>query len=56
MYQQRWGYKLEDKLYLGLREQKRLNTTELDYIASNESVIGECWIGKDVAESSRGLI
>jgi hypothetical protein len=31
MYQQLWGYKVENKLYLGVREQKRLNTTELDY-------------------------
>jgi hypothetical protein len=30
MYQQLWGYKVEDKLYLGVREQKRLNTTGLD--------------------------
>jgi hypothetical protein len=29
MYQQRWGYKVEEKLYLGVREQKRLNTTDL---------------------------
>jgi hypothetical protein len=29
MYQQLWGYKVEKKLYLGLREQKRLNTTGL---------------------------
>jgi hypothetical protein len=27
MYQQLWGYKVEDKLYLGVREQKGLNTT-----------------------------
>jgi hypothetical protein len=26
-YQQLWGYKVEDKLYLGVREQKRLNIT-----------------------------
>jgi hypothetical protein len=26
MYQQLWGYKVEEKLYLGVREQKRLNT------------------------------
>jgi hypothetical protein len=26
MYQQLWGYKVEDKLYLGVREQKGLNT------------------------------
>jgi hypothetical protein len=30
MYQQVWGYKVEEKLYLGVREQKRLNTTGLD--------------------------
>jgi hypothetical protein len=30
MYQQRWGYKVEEKLYLGVREQKMLNTTGLD--------------------------
>jgi hypothetical protein len=29
MYQQLWGCKVEDKLYLGVREQKRLNTTGL---------------------------
>jgi hypothetical protein len=27
MYQQLWGYKVEEKLYLGVREQKGLNTT-----------------------------
>jgi hypothetical protein len=31
MYQQVWGYKVEDKLYLGAREQKRLNTTALKH-------------------------
>jgi hypothetical protein len=30
MYQQLWGYKVEEKLYLGVREQKRLNTTALE--------------------------
>jgi hypothetical protein len=29
MYQQLWGYKVEEKLHLGVREQKRLNTTAL---------------------------
>jgi hypothetical protein len=29
MHQQLWGYKVEDKLYLGVREQKRLNTAGL---------------------------
>jgi hypothetical protein len=32
MYQQLWGYKVEEKLYLGVREQKRLNTTALDHV------------------------
>jgi hypothetical protein len=27
MYQQLWGHKVEEKLYVGVREQKRLNTT-----------------------------
>jgi hypothetical protein len=31
MYQQLWGYNVEEKLYLGVREQKRLTTTVLDY-------------------------
>jgi hypothetical protein len=31
MYQQLWGYKVEEKLYLGVREQKRLNTTAIEY-------------------------
>ena len=30
MHQQLWGYKVEDKLRLGVRERKRLNTTALD--------------------------
>jgi hypothetical protein len=30
MYQQLWGYKVEEKSYVGVREQKRLNTTGLD--------------------------
>jgi hypothetical protein len=30
MYQQLWGYKVEDELYLGVREQKRLNTTAVN--------------------------
>ena len=27
MHQQLWGYKVEEKLHVGVREQKRLNTT-----------------------------
>jgi hypothetical protein len=34
MFQQLWGYKVEDKLYLGVREQKRLNTTDLEHVFS----------------------
>jgi hypothetical protein len=30
MYQKLWGYKVEEKLYLGVREQKRLKPTGLD--------------------------
>jgi hypothetical protein len=30
MHQQLWGYKVEEKLYVGVREQKRLNTAVLD--------------------------
>jgi hypothetical protein len=29
MHQQLWGYKVEEKLYVGVREQKRLNTAGL---------------------------
>jgi hypothetical protein len=31
IHQQLWGYKVEEKLYLGVLQQKRLNTTGLDY-------------------------
>jgi hypothetical protein len=30
MHPQLWGNKVEEKLYVGVREQKRLNTAELD--------------------------
>jgi hypothetical protein len=30
MHQQLWGYKVEEKLFLGVREQKRLNTTDTE--------------------------
>jgi hypothetical protein len=32
MYQQLWGYEVEEKLYVGVRKQKRLNTTGLECI------------------------
>ena len=30
MQQQLWGYKVEEKLYLGVSEQRSLNTTGID--------------------------
>jgi hypothetical protein len=30
VHQQLWGYKVEEKLYVGVREQKRLNTNDLE--------------------------
>jgi hypothetical protein len=38
MYQQLRGYKVEEKLYLGVREQKILNTTALKYICERSYV------------------
>jgi hypothetical protein len=32
MHQQLWGYKVEEKLYVGVREQKRLDTTGIMFI------------------------
>jgi hypothetical protein len=40
MYQQLWGYEVEEKLYMGVREQKRLNTTGLDDRAISGSIPG----------------
>jgi hypothetical protein len=34
MHQQLWGYKVEEKLNLGVREQNSLNTAALRYITS----------------------
>jgi hypothetical protein len=31
MHQQIWGYKVEEKLYVGVREQKSLTTAALRY-------------------------
>jgi hypothetical protein len=46
MHQQLWGYKVEEKLYVGLREQKRLNTAGLEErnFADNQNVPLECYI------------
>jgi hypothetical protein len=32
MHQQLWGYKVEEKLYVGVREQKRLSTAAVDEV------------------------
>jgi hypothetical protein len=40
MYQQLWGYKVEDKFYLGAREQKRLNITGLNHICTGLAQAG----------------
>jgi hypothetical protein len=47
MYQQLRGYKVEEKLYLGVREQKRLNTTALRYCVVWTHCIGslKSWTG-----------
>jgi hypothetical protein len=44
MHQQLWGYKVEEKLYVGVREQKRLNTTGLGYTAIKPHVRMYCAI------------
>ena len=31
MYQQLWGHKVEEKIYLGVRERKRFNITGLTH-------------------------
>jgi hypothetical protein len=35
MHQNLWGHKVEQKLYLWVREQKRLNTTALEDMVMN---------------------
>jgi hypothetical protein len=43
MHQQLWGYKVEEKLYLGVREQKRLNATALKHCTELQSArLGRC--------------
>jgi hypothetical protein len=39
MYQQLWGYKIEEKLYLGVREQKLLNTTAVEHVQLIRQII-----------------
>jgi hypothetical protein len=37
VYQQLWGYRVEEKLYLGVRKQKTLNTTAL---GDSKNIVG----------------
>jgi hypothetical protein len=39
MHQQIWGYKVEEKLYVGVREQKRLNTTDIRVDGSQVTIL-----------------
>jgi hypothetical protein len=39
MYQQLWGYKVEEKLYLGERKHKMLNITDIDYTRVSRIVV-----------------
>jgi hypothetical protein len=39
MYQQLWGYKVEEKLYLGVGEQKSLNTTALEKLTEKSLMV-----------------
>jgi hypothetical protein len=45
MHQQLWGYKVEEKLYVGVREQKRLNTTGTDGAVSYATPEGQQPLG-----------
>jgi hypothetical protein len=44
MNQQLWGYKFEEKLYVGVREQKRLNTAGLSPSCLLRAVVGIVWL------------
>jgi hypothetical protein len=44
MYQQLWGYKVEEKLYLGVREQKRLNTTAIANVGQMFRYLEQHWV------------
>jgi hypothetical protein len=36
MHQQLWGYKVEEKLYVGVREQKRLNSAAIHHFVDTK--------------------
>jgi hypothetical protein len=58
MHQQLWGYKVEEKLYLGVREQKRLNTTGLDdwRVIQLSILEGDTWRGLSHWTPFRGFV
>jgi hypothetical protein len=49
IHQQLWGYRVEEKLYLGVREQKRLNTTGLKHFRGYVIL----WVTNITEENSR---
>jgi hypothetical protein len=53
MYQQLWGYKVEEKLYLGVREQKRLNTTALNV---TETADGSYYVSPTESSGDLGIV
>jgi hypothetical protein len=48
MHQQLWGYKVEEKLYLGVHEQTRLNTTAIAHVISCHPPTAEAQIKSQV--------
>jgi hypothetical protein len=42
LHQQLRGYRVEEKIYLGVRERKRLNVTGLEYNCYLVTVVGRC--------------
>jgi hypothetical protein len=44
MHQQLWGYKIEEKVYLGVRETKRLNIAAIQHILLFNSRVNDFYI------------
>jgi hypothetical protein len=56
MYQQLWGYKVEEKLYLGVREQKRLNTTGLGDLPYIGYYVFDDYLGREFELLIQGFV
>jgi hypothetical protein len=56
MYQQLCGYKVEEKLYLGVREQKRLNTTDLDDICGPANCVHRMGVAQSIGSNRAGAL